>query len=94
MAADRAAASGIDAGEGLRQRAVGPSQVSPAAPQPVDDKKLTKKVGHSKERPLDFMSNHDSGSYRPRHLQPVGAHLCPADFHGVGLLHPSLENWH
>ncbi|KAJ4153066.1 hypothetical protein LMH87_009572 [Akanthomyces muscarius] len=44
MAADRAAASGIDAGEGLRQRAVGPSQVSPAAPQPVDDKKLTKKA--------------------------------------------------
>lgn len=44
MAADRAAASGVDAGEGLRQRAVGSSQASPAAPQPVDDKKLAKKV--------------------------------------------------
>lgn len=57
MAADRAAASGIDAGEGLRQRAAGPSQVSPAAPQPIDDKKLAKKVGLSKARPLIPISN-------------------------------------
>ncbi|TQV91730.1 hypothetical protein V2A60_008827 [Cordyceps javanica] len=45
MAADRAAAaSGVDAGEGLRKRAAGSSQTSPATPQPVDDKKLTKKA--------------------------------------------------
>ncbi|OAA71236.1 dolichyl-phosphate-mannose-protein mannosyltransferase 2 [Cordyceps fumosorosea ARSEF 2679] len=44
MAADRAAASGIDAGEGLRKRAAGPLQPALAVPQPVDDKKLVKKA--------------------------------------------------
>ncbi|KAJ2967732.1 hypothetical protein NQ176_g9521 [Zarea fungicola] len=43
MAADRAAASGIDAGDGLRKRAVGSPNESPATPQPVDNKKLAKK---------------------------------------------------
>ncbi|KAK8146114.1 Protein O-mannosyltransferase 2 [Beauveria asiatica] len=44
MAADRAAVSGIDAGEGLRHRTVGSSPAIPAAPQPIDDKKLAKKA--------------------------------------------------
>lgn len=45
MAADRAAASGVDAGEGLRKRPVASSQdASAPAAQPVDDKKKAKKV--------------------------------------------------
>ena len=46
MAADKAAASGVDVGDGLRLRPVASSQASiqPQASQPEDNKKLAKKV--------------------------------------------------
>lgn len=48
MSVDKAvAASGTDLGDGLRRRAAAGTEVPKATPQPIDNKKLAKKVGRA-----------------------------------------------